>query len=99
MSKEEAKRIKWLLYLIIIVAVVAALLGFPQWLTNALIQWLVSAVVGSVFSLVAASIVEAFTSNLLKSISWTIEIGGVKFSVTAFAIAVFVVKLALFHQI
>jgi hypothetical protein len=99
MSKEEAKKIELFLYLIIIVAVAAAFLGFPQWLTNTLVQWLVSAIIGSVFSMVAAAIVEAFSSNWLKGISLTIEIGPFKFSITAFAIAVIFVKLALFHQL
>jgi len=99
MSKKEAKKIEQYLYLIILVVVVAALLGFPDWVTNALVQWLVSAIVGSVLSLAAASIVEAFTSNWLKRISWTVKIAGFKFSITAFAIAVFIVKLTLFHQI
>jgi large-conductance mechanosensitive channel len=98
MSKEEAKKIQEILISIIIVVVAAAFLRIPQWLTNWIVQWLISALVGTVFSMTAAAIVEAFTGDLLKSITLTVEIGDFKFSVTAFAIVTIIVKLWLFHQ-
>jgi hypothetical protein len=46
--------------------------------------------------LVAGAIVEAFTGELLKKITLTITIGDFSFSITAFAIATFIVKVWLF---
>ena len=101
--EEGAKKIELIIYLIIIVVFLSAVFNIPAFITNWIVQWLVSAIIGSVFSLVAGAIVEAFTGDFLKKITLTfnikgvnIEIGGFKFSMTAFAIATFIVKVWLF---
>jgi len=98
MSKEYADKLQWILVLIVVVVIIAAFLQLPQSLVNWMVEWLVSAFIGTVFSMVAAAIVEGFTGNFLKTISFTIEIKGFKFSITAFAIATIAVKYLLFHQ-
>lgn len=95
-DNNKTKTLELIIYLIILVAFLGALLNIPSALTNMVIQWLIGMFIGSFFSLIAGEIVEAFTGDLLKTISLTIEIGDVHFSITAFAIATFVVKVWLF---
>jgi ABC-type uncharacterized transport system permease subunit len=96
MDEKDIDKLKAIVYLIVAVAVIGAFLNIPAWLTNTAIQWLVGAFVGMVCSLVAGSLVEAFTGDLLKKIALNIEISGIGFSITAFAIATLVVKIWLF---
>lgn len=96
MSKRDLDKSRMIIYAIILVAVVGAFLNVPSWLTNSVIQWLVGAFVGLIFSIVAGSLVEAFTGDLLKKIALNIELHGLEFSITAFAIATFIVKIWLF---
>jgi len=72
------------------------LLNVPAELTNSIIEWLVGVFVGSLFSFVAGALVEAFSGDLLKKIALNIEILGFEFSITAFAIVTFIVKIWLF---
>jgi hypothetical protein len=95
-GNNKTRMIEVIVYLIILVVVLGALFNIPMALTNWIIQWLIGALVGSVFSLVAGAIVEAFTGELLKKITLTITIGDFSFSITAFAIATFIVKVWLF---
>jgi len=95
-DNSKTKTIEIVVYLIILVAVLGALFNIPAAVTNWIIQWLIGALVGSVFSLVAGAIVEAFTGELLKKITLTIGNGDFDFSITAFAIATFIVKIWLF---
>ena len=95
-GNNKTRMIEVIVYLIILVVVLGALFNIPMALTNWIIQWLIGALVGSVFSLVAGAIVEAFTGELLKKITLTINIGDFSFSITAFAIATFIVKVWLF---
>jgi len=94
--EEGVKKLELIVYLIVLVAFLGAAFNIPWVLTNWIIQWLISAFIGSVFSLVAGAIVEAFTGAFLKKITLTISIGSLKFSITAFAIATFIVKVWLF---
>jgi len=94
--EEGAKKVELLVYLIIVVVLLTAFFNIPESVTNWIVQLLVSAIIGSIFSLVAGAVVEAFTGDLLKTIALTISIGSLKFSVTAFAIATFIVKIWLF---
>lgn len=96
MAKKDIGKLELILYAIVLVAVVGALLNVPLWLTNTVIQWLVSAFTGMVFSLVAGSLIKAFTGDLLKKIALNITIYKFEFSITAFAIATFIVKVWLF---
>lgn len=95
-SNKEAKKLERFIYLIIAVAVIGAFLGIPPYVTNIIIEWIIGAFVGTLFSMVAGAIVEAFTGDLLKTITLTITIKGIKFSITVFAIATFIVKVWLF---
>jgi hypothetical protein len=94
--EEGVKKLELIVYLIILVAFLGAAFNIPWALTNWIIQWLISALIGSVFSLVAGAIVEAFTGDFLKKITLTISIGSLRFSITAFALATFIVKVWLF---
>lgn len=92
----NTKELEKILYLIVIVAIVGALFNIPSFLTNLAIQWLISSFIGSVFSLIAGTLVEAVTGDFLKTISFTVEIKGFHFSITAFALTTFIVKVWLF---
>jgi len=83
-------------YFIILVAFLGAVFNIPFALTNIIIQWLIGIFVGSLCSLVAGTLVEAFTGDLLKTITITIEISDFHISITVFAIVTFVVKIWLF---
>jgi len=97
--EEGAKKVELLVYLIILVVLLGAFFNIPMALTNYIIQWLISAIISSVFSLAAGAIIEAFTGDFLKTIALNIEIRGFKFSITAFAIATLIVKVALFKRL
>ena len=94
--QEGVEKLELIIYLIILIAFLGAAFNIPWALTNWIIQWLISAFIGSTFSLVAGAIVEAFTGDVLKKYALTISIGSLKFSITAFAVATFIVKVALF---
>jgi hypothetical protein len=96
MPKKDDDTITKILYAIILVVVVGAIFQIPSALINGAVQWLIGALIGSIFSLVAGTIVEAFTGDLLKKIALNINIHGFEFSITAFAIATFIVKVWLF---
>ncbi len=93
---DNPKKLELIIYLIVLVAVLGAVFNIPSALTNLAVQWLISAFIGSVCSLVAGSIVEAITGDLLKKITLTISIDDFQISITAFAIATFIVKVWLF---
>jgi hypothetical protein len=96
MGNNKTSKLELIIYLIVLVAFLGAIFNIPAALTNWIIQYLVSMFIGSVFSLVAGSLVEAFTGDFLKKISLIIKIGDFKFSITALAIATFIVKVWLF---
>jgi len=93
---DRTRNLELILYLIILVAFLGAVFNIPSALTNIIIQYLIGAFVGSVFSLVAGYIVEAFTGDILKKITLTIQIGDFHISITVFAIVTFIVKVWLF---
>ena len=94
--RAPARKLKLTIYLIVLVAVLSGLFNIPSHITDRVIQWLVSGFVGSVCSLVAGSLVEAFTGNILKTISLTISIKDFNMSISAFAISTAIVRLWLF---
>ena len=96
MAKKEVDKLRLILYIIVLVVVVGALLNIPSALTNSIIQLLVGVFIGSFCSFVAGSLVEAFSGDLFKQFAWNIELFGFKFSITAFAIATFIVNVWLF---
>lgn len=96
MKGEETGKLKLIIYLIVLAAVLSALFNIPSQITDLVIQWLMSAFVGSVCALVAGSLVETFTGNILKTISLTISIKGFNMSISAFAISTSIVRIWLF---
>lgn len=96
MEDDDIRKLELIIYLIVVVALLAAFFNLPWAITNFIIQWLISAFIGSFLSLLAGSLVEAFTGDFLKKIAIQISIRGFKVSITAFAIATFIVKVALF---
>lgn len=95
-NNKKLSKLELFIYLIIAVAVIGAFLGIPTYITNIIIEWLIGAFIGTLFSIVAGAIVEAFTGDILKTLTLTIEIKGIEFSITVFAIATFIVKVWLF---
>ena len=96
MEDDDIRKLELIIYLIVVVALLTAFFNIPWAITNFIIQWLISAFIGSVCSLIAGALVEAFTGDFLKKIAIQISIRGFKVSITAFAIATFIVKVALF---
>ena len=96
MNDTDIDKLKLIILAIISVGVLGAFFNLPSALINTITEWLTGAFVGALCSLVAGSLVEAFTGDLLKPIAFNINIGGLDFSITAFAIATFAVKVWLF---
>jgi hypothetical protein len=92
----SGKELQKLLFFIMLVVVVSAVLNLLAFLTPFALPWLASAFVGAVLSLVAGTLVEATTGDVLKTISLTVKLLGLNFSITAFALATFIVKVQLF---
>ncbi len=100
MSKEGEKKLRLIVWAIVVVAIATAFLGIPQGWTNIIIEWLASIFIGTVFSFFAASLVESLSGDILKSILITIEItDDIRFSISLFAIATIFVKLFFFRQL
>ena len=105
MSRETiqgiSRNLQYFVYAVIIIALLFAVLGIPSSFTNLVINWLASLLVGSiagaVTSLPAILLVEAFTGDRLKSILLLVEIRGFRFSISAFAIATFLVRYFIFR--
>lgn len=96
MREEGTEKLKLIIYLIVLVAVLGALFNIPSYIIDVVVQWLASAFVGSVCSLVAGSLVEAFTGNILRTITLNIPIKGFNISISAFAISTLIVRIWLF---
>ena len=94
---ESEEKLKLIIYLIVIVAIVGSFIGLSSNTTNMIIQWLLSIFVGILTSMIAGRIVEAFTGNLLKIILINIPItDDFSISISVFVITVIVVKFLLF---
>lgn len=65
-----------------------------DWVVESYVDYII---IGTVLSWAAAVFVDALTWDFLKKIFIVIKIGKLKFSISAFFIAVFLVKLLLFH--
>ena len=96
MRKKDSDKLMLIIYAIVLVAILGAVLNIPSALTNTIIQWLIGAFVGAVCSIVAGYLVEGFSGDLLKKIALNISIFGFEFSITAFAVVTFIVKVWLF---
>src|SRR5437867_7056590 len=97
MSQSGANTLIRLVILLVLVAVILSLIGIPQGIINIVVGWFASAIVGAVLSLVAASLLEAVTGDYLKRILITVEVYGIKFSVSLFFVATLILKFFLFH--
>jgi hypothetical protein len=80
------------------VAFLGEILSIPKVMIDWVMQFLVSGIIGAIFSLLSGTIVQAFTGQLLEKLSLTITIRGYKFSITAFAIATWIVQRWLFKE-
>lgn len=97
MKDDKTDKLKLILSLIVLVAVLGSLYNIPTDLTNQIIEWLVSIFISSVFSILAGSLVEAFTGDMLKKLFLNIHItDDVTISISLFTIATFLVKFWLF---
>ena len=94
---DSKEKLKLIIYLIVIVAIVGSFLGLSSNTTNMIIQWLVSVFVGILTSFIVGRLVEAFTGDLLKIILLNIPItDDFSISISVFVITVIVVKFLLF---
>lgn len=90
-------KLKLIIIVVIIVAIVGTYLGLSSGTINQIIEWLISIFIGILLSAVAGSLVEAVSGNILKTIFLNIPIhGDFSISISAFAIATFAVKVLLF---
>lgn len=99
-SKREEKfsnTIQLFLAIIIAVSFLGAYFGISSNTINAINEWIISLMVGFILSFISGSLVEAFSGDFFKKISLNIPIyKKIKFSISAFTIATFIVKIVLF---
>ena len=81
---------------IVIVSAIGGYLSIPPGVIDSINKLIIGLFVGAVTSFLAGTIVEGFTGNFLKPFALNIEILGISFSITAFAIATFLVETWLF---
>ena len=96
MRKKDIDRLQSMIVLIVIIGVISAILGIPNEIAEQITYWLISIFIGILLSGMAGLLVEAFTGDILKGILIPIEIKGIKFSISAFFIVTFIVKILLF---
>ena len=96
-TKDLEDKTKLILLVIILVAVGGSYLGLSTDTINWINELLISMLIGLFLSAVVGSIIEAFTRDFLKTIFLNIPIfGDFSISISAFAIATFIVKVWLF---
>jgi hypothetical protein len=95
MKQKDIYRIQNLFLLFIILVVIASFFFSPEafdWIGD----WFLNLViVSAALSITVGTMVEAFSGDTLKRISFNIKVWRVSFSVTAFFIAVFILKFVL----
>ena len=86
-----------LLFVLLIVIAIAASFLFSSETANSIVELFVKyLLVPSVISFFIGTMVESLSGNLLKTIAWNIKIGPLRFSITAFGLAVLLLKFILF---
>ena len=90
------EKIELILFAIVIIAVLAALYRWPDWILSEVMEWGISIMTGIILSAIAGGLVEGFTGDLLKKISFNIHILGFDFSITLFFIVALFVRFWLF---
>ena len=93
MKNDLQEKVRAVLMIIIVVAVLANFGYIPQEWSDAITPVLFSVIAGLVISFAAEKIVESFSGTSLKKILIPIEIHGFKFSISVFAITTIVVKI------
>lgn len=78
---------------IVVIAILMAVLGFNGDQIDNVIEWLIPLGLNLIFSSLIGTIIEAYGGDILKNITLTIKIWKFSFSITIFAILVFVIKL------
>jgi hypothetical protein len=82
--------------IILVVAILGAILGWPNKIITIAIEWGISALIGIFMSGISGELIEKFTGDLLKNITITVEIAGFHFSITLFFLATIIVRFLLF---
>jgi len=90
---EDIDKLRLIILLFVLVAIVGTYLGVPFTVINQINEWLISIFTGMVISLVVNSFVEALTGDILKKYLITIPITArIKISISLFTIATIIVK-------
>jgi len=77
----------------VLILVVLALIGFSGEMVDKVAYLLYAIILPSIiFSGITGSIIEGFGGDFLKTISFSFEIYGINFSITAFTLAVIIIK-------
>ncbi len=91
------EKVKAIFGVIILIAVAGALYGWPDKIIQLAIEWGITIIIAVIMSGISGEIVEKFTGDTLKTITLTVEIADINFSVSLFFIATFAVRLLLFN--
>jgi hypothetical protein len=90
-------KIKNRLYILIAIVVILSFLGISPDIISIIVDVFVKyLVIGAIASFVVGQLVESFSWDLLKTLAFEIEILGIKFSISAFVIAVAILKFFIF---
>jgi hypothetical protein len=89
--------IRTLLLILILIVVAGTYLGIsPETMSFIVDMFTRYVIIGAITSLVVGNLVEAFTGDYLKGVLINIEIKGINFSVSAFFVTVFILKMLMF---
>lgn len=88
---EGEEIIELLLRVLILISLLGVFFGWSDQIISTATNLGVSLLAGAITSLIAGHLVEGFTGNILKTIVFPVPVGPFRFSVTGFAIAVFIV--------
>ncbi|GAJ12781.1 unnamed protein product [marine sediment metagenome] len=93
-----ARRLQSLFVLLVIIILLGAWLGLSDETLGRIAElFAVYVIIPTITSIVSGMIVEAVGGGFLKSILFVVEIKGFPFSISAFAIAVVVLKFLIFY--
>lgn len=97
-TNKLGKQVQTYIYILIIIVLAMAYLGFSQSVISFVEDIFVKyVIISAITSAVAGSLVESLTGNSLKSIFLNVEVKGIKFSLSFFVIAVFILKIFIFR--
>ncbi len=82
--------------IIVAIAILGVVLGWPDKIVTLAIEWGTSVLIGIILSGVSGGLVERFTGDFFKNITITVPIAGFNFSITLFFIITLIVRFLLF---